>query len=86
MSSIIFLGFSVVVFVITYGMLFLLTSAILGTFFSSFSAESITDPAWQDTHAETEEVVRWLIPILPTIGIFIFIIKVLMVSSVRGEE
>jgi len=46
----------------------------------------IEDPGWAATYEETEETTRWLIPLIPTIGIFILIIKVFMVASARGRD
>lgn len=87
MSSLIYLGFSVVVFLISYGISFLLLPTILGTFFSAFpGGEHIADPAWRETYLNTESIVRWLIPLVPTVGIFMFVLKVLMVASVRGQD
>ena len=84
MASLVFLGFSVILFVISYGLMFTLVPIILGSFFSV--DVPITDPDWAATRTETETVIRWLIPLVPTIGIFILVIKVLMVASVRGRD
>ena len=86
MSSLIFLGFSVIMFIITYGIMFVLTPMILGMFYSTAANVGIEDPDWQATYDETEEVTRFLTPLIPTLGIFILIIKVLMVASVRGRD
>ena len=83
-SSLIFLGFSVILFVISYGIMFLLVPIILGSFFSI--DVPISNPAWAQTNIETQEVIRWLVPLVPTVGIFIFIIKVFMVASIRGRD
>jgi len=65
-------------------MMFTLVPIILGAFFS-YDID-IIDPDWAATRTETENVIRWLIPLVPTIGIFILVIKVLMVASVRGRD
>ena len=85
MSSLVYLGFSVVVFIITYGLMFMLLPSILGVFFS-LSDNLDMNASWQATYDETESVTRWLIPLMPTIGIFILVIKVLMVASTRGRD
>lgn len=84
MASLVFLGFSVILFVISYGIMFTLVPIILGAFFS-LDVE-IADPDWAATRVETEGIIRWLIPLVPTIGIFILVIKVLMTASVRGRD
>ena len=86
MSSLIFLGFSVIMFIISYGIMFILAPIILGSFFSAAASINIADPAWAATYTETEGVIRYLVPLIPTIGIFILVIKVLMVASVRGRD
>lgn len=86
MSSLIFLGFSVIMFIVSYGIMFVVTPMILGAFFSTAANMPIEDPNWQATYNETEEIVRYLVPLIPTIGIFILVIKVLMVASVRGRD
>lgn len=84
MSSLVYLGFSIITFAISYGLLALLMPTILGYFFD-IDVSGLSED-WQQTHAETENVVRWLIPIIPTLGIVLFVIKVLMVSSTRGRD
>ena len=87
MSSLIFLGFSVIIFIISYGLLFTLTPMILGVVYSL--ADTIVptlDADWQATYEETEDVTQWLVPLVPTIGIFILVIKVLMTASTRGRD
>ena len=86
-SSLVFLGFSVIIFIISYGLLFTLTPMILGVVYTL--ADTIVptlDADWQATYEETEDVTQWLVPLVPTIGIFILVIKVIMVASARGRD
>lgn len=83
MSSLLFLGFSVIAFIITYGIMFMLAPIILGSF---FSIEVDMNESWSDTRNEVQTVVQWLIPLIPTVGIMILVLKVLMVASVRGRD
>ena len=57
---------------------------VLGPFFSA--APTITDPTWAATNTHTQNVIKWIIPLAPAIGVFIFVIKVLMVASVKGRD
>ena len=66
--------------------MFTLAPMILGAFFTTFSTVNIANAEWQQVYTDTESVVRWLVPLIPTIGIFILVIKVLMVASVRGRD
>lgn len=59
---------------------------ILGAFFTVADNIDIADAEWQQTYEETEDVVQWLTPLIPTLGIFILVIKVFMVASVRGRD
>lgn len=84
MSSLVYLGFSVILFLITYGIGFLLIPMVLGPFFSA--TPTITDAGWSATNTHVQAVIQWIVPLAPAIGMFIFVIKVLMVSSVRGRD
>lgn len=84
MSSLVYLGFSIIIFVISYGIGFSLVAMVLGFFFSIDTLPMTAD--WQAVYDNNAEVLQWLIPIVPTIGIFILLIKVLMVASVRGRD
>ena len=79
-----FLGFSVIIFIITYGIMFYLVPMILGVFFSAMPI--VSDPTWAATNTKTQGVLQFLSPLVPTIGIFILVIKVLMTASVRGRD
>jgi len=85
-SSLLFLGFSTIAFIITYGLMFTLVPIILGTFFSAADNTNIADPTWAQTYEDTEDVIQWLVPLVPTLGIIILIIKVFMVASSRGRD
>tara|TARA_B110000285_G_C14486320_1_gene321982 strand:- start:74 stop:283 length:210 start_codon:yes stop_codon:yes gene_type:complete len=41
---------------------------------------------WIDMYNQTKETTQYLVPLIPTIGIFILVIKVLMVASARGRD
>jgi len=73
-------------FIITYGIAFTITPMILGSFYSAANNLDIADPTWQIVYDDTEAVTQYLVPLIPTIGIFILVIKVLMVASVRGRD
>ena len=85
-SSLVFLGFSVIVFIISYGISFLVAAAILGAFFSTMNTVPITDPSWLAMYTKTSATIKFLVPLIPSIGILILVIKVLMTASVRGSD
>lgn len=41
---------------------------------------------WIEVYNQTKDTTQYLIPLIPSIGIFILIIKVLMVASARGRD
>ena len=83
MSSLIFLGFSVILFIISYGVMFTIAPMILGSVFTVMETNltngSMTQE-WIDMYNQTKETTQYLVPLIPTIGIFILVIKVLMVA------
>jgi hypothetical protein len=85
MSSLVFLGFSVIIFVLSYGIMWLLAPTVLGALFSMLPVGDL-NAEWLAVHVQTESVIQWLIPLIPTVGIFILVIKVMMVASVRGRD
>ena len=89
MSSLIFLGFSVILFIISYGVMFTIAPMILGSVFTvmemSLTNGSMTQE-WIDMYNQTKETTQYLVPLIPAIGIFILVIKVLMVASARGRD
>ena len=86
MSSLIFLGFSTITFILSYGIMWLLVPMILGSFFSVVNDLPIKDPNWKAVYDENEELVRFLIPLSAAIGVFILVLKVLMVSASTGRD
>lgn len=85
-SSLVFLGFSVILFLISYGIMYLVMPMVLGQFFTVLGDMTIADAGWQAVYDQNEATVQFLVPLAATVGIFIFVIKVLMVASVRGRD
>ena len=86
MSSLIFLGLSVIVFIIVFGISWLLVPMILGMVFSAMDSSNIENPLWATVYDNNEDTMRFIIPLVPSIGLFILVLKVLMVASVRGRD
>ena len=84
MSSLVFLGISIIVFLITYGITFTLVPMILGAFFTMMPPNMSTQ--WQATYNRTQTILQYIIPLIPTIGLVLLVLKVLMVASVRGRD
>lgn len=87
MSSLVFLAFSVILFIIVYGIMFLIVPTILGKFFTVLDPLSTTlSTDWLNIYNQNEATAKFLVPLIPTIGLFILIIKVLMTASVKGAD
>ena len=87
MSSLVFLGLSVILFFIVYGIAFIIMPMILGAFFTLMDSNIFNvDNAWLDIYETNKETVQFLVPLMPTIGIVIAVIKILMTASARGRD
>lgn len=87
MSSLVYLGLSLILFVITYGVAFTLMPMIFGSFFTLMDDNNFTINAdWQAIYEKNEDTVQLLVPLMPSMGIIIIVIKVLMVASARGRD
>ena len=86
MSSLIFLGFSVIMFIVAYGVMFTLAPMVLGAVWTVMDGMEIMNESWQQVYDDTKATTQYLVPLIPTIGIFILVIKVFMVASARGRD
>ena len=75
-------------FIISYGIMFTIAPMIIGSVYNvvetSFGDNMSTE--WLAVYNQTKDTTQYLIPLIPSIGIFILIIKVLMVASARGRD
>jgi hypothetical protein len=85
-SSLIFLGFSVIMFIVAYGVMFTIAPMVLGAVWSVMDGMEIMNSDWQQVYDDTKATTQYLVPLVPTIGIFILVIKVFMVASARGRD
>jgi hypothetical protein len=69
--------------------MFTIAPMILGSVFTVMEGNltngSMTQE-WIDMYNQTKETTQYLVPLIPAIGIFILVIKVLMVASARGRD
>lgn len=89
MSSLVYLGLSVIVFFIGVGIYFWVMPLILGSFFTAadqFLAGLSINSEWAATYEETETTIRWLVELVPTILISVAFLKILMIAAVRGRD
>lgn len=86
-SSLVYLGFSMIVFFISFGIVWMLVPTILGAYFSILNSLDLDiDPDWQTLHENTETQIRTLIPISIAAGITLAFLKVLLVASNKGRD
>lgn len=86
MSSLLYLGLSAIMFLTMFGLLSMLTPMILGTFFSALDSFPISDPAWNRVYQENKAVAEMLVPLTFSMGIVLFVIKLLMVATSKGRD
>lgn len=88
MSSLVLLGFSIIMFLISYGLMFTLVPMVLGQIWTAMDETNMPIPNqdWQDTYNDTQGTLQYIIPLVPSIGIVLIVIKVLMVSTIRGRD
>jgi len=87
-SSLVVLGFSIIMFLISYGLMFTLVPMVLGQIWTAMDETNMPIPNqdWQDTYNDTQGTLQYIIPLVPSIGIVLIVIKVLMVSTIRGRD
>ena len=85
-SSLIFLGFSILAFIITYGIVFSLLPTILGAFFSATQNVTISNAGWSASRDKVSTTLQTLIPLAASMGMAILVLKGLMVASGRGKD
>ena len=74
-------------FIIAYGIMFTIAPMVLGAVWTVMDGQTGTmTPEWLAVYNDTKSVTQYLIPLIPTIGIFILVIKVFMVASARGRD
>jgi len=69
--------------------MFTIMPMVFGAFFTladTFVAQPTINAEWAAIYEDEEDIVQWLVPLVPTIGIMVAIIKILMVASVRGRD
>lgn len=86
-SSLVYLGLSLILFVITYGIAFTLMPIVFGAFFTQMDNMAPNVSAeWAAIGVTNQNTVKYLVPLMPTLGIVIIVIKVLMTASARGRD
>lgn len=84
----VFWGFSVIMFLISYGLMFTLVPMVLGQIWTAMDETNmpIPDAGWQQTYNDTEARLQYIIPLAPAMGLAFFVIKALMAASVLGRD
>ena len=84
MTSIIHLGFTIIAFIISYAVIFTLAPMILGSVFTNMDTlAEIPNEGWAELYETNKTTVQYLVPLIPSIGIFIIIIRILMRTAER---
>lgn len=89
MAALVYLGLSLLAFVISFGLVWIIVPMVLGSFFTAISNTNLItglSTSWQLTYNTTQSNVQWLIPLSVQLGIFILVLKVLMAATNRGGD
>jgi hypothetical protein len=87
MTSIVFLGISVITMAISYGISFWLMPIIFGLVFGNITPGIVTNnESWLVMYFTVEDLVKYLTPLIPTFAIVIFVIKVMLNSAAIGRD
>ena len=86
MSNLVFLGFSIILFFVSYGIMFLVAPVIFGALYNVLDNMALDDPEWSAIYEQNKDLTKFIVPLIPTVGIVIFLIKVLLVASVKGRD
>ena len=88
MASMVFLGLSIIMFLISYGLMFTLVPMILGQVWTAMDENNMPIPnaAWQQTYNDTQTQLQYIIPLVPAMGLLILVIKVLMATTTFGRN
>lgn len=71
-------------FLVSYGIVFMLIPMVLGPFFTLDVGEM--DPEWEGVRTQVNTTAQYITPVAMMVGLFIFVLKVLMVASTRGRD
>jgi len=85
-ASIVFLGLSIIIFVITYGLIFTLVPILFGAVFSLADSWEWNGSSWEGIYDQNEATVQMLVPLIPSFGILLIVIKVLMAATTQGRD
>lgn len=64
--------------------MFFILPMILGVFFSLDIP--IADSAWNSMNQQMQDQLLWLIPLTMSMGLFVFVLRVMMAASARGRD
>lgn len=86
MASIVYLGLSIIVFIIVYGTIFTLVPVIFGAVFSIGDDWQWNGSSWQAIYNQNQDTARLLVPLIPSFGIVLIVVKVLMAATTQGRD
>ena len=76
-----------ILFVISFGVAFILMPIIFGSFFTMMDDNNFAiNEEWLAIYEQNKVTVQYLVPLMPSMGIVIIVIKVLMTASARGRD
>ena len=87
MGSTIYLGFTALIFLISYGLIFLLMPLVFNTVFTVIDQQyDQLDPTWANMYNTHKQTVAYMAPLAMSAGLAIFALKIFMAATVRGGD
>lgn len=86
MSSLLYLGVSIIAFFIMFGFLSMLVPIILGSVFSSLDTIHIENEVWRQIYQDHKELAEFLVPLTFSMGIVVAVVKIIMVATSKGRD
>jgi len=59
---------------------------IMGSFFDQIDSNSIVNEEWKAMYEQNENTVLYLVPLMPSFGIVIIVLKIMLNASARGND
>ena len=88
-NSLVYLAISIIVFFITFSLLFQFMPIILGAVYNAIDSVILTtniDAEWLALYGELDQTQQSVIPLVMSLGLVLIVLKVLMAATNRGSD
>ena len=88
-SSLVFIGIGVVLYIVVFGVMLNLASAILGSVFNALDTvveQMNVEGAWLQNYRDINETSQFLLLMIMSLGVVLIVLKTIMAASARGAD